>query len=135
MVGSFKTFLIKVAHVLRHNLATPGALISVYRVLTVLIPCSIYSYGVFSGYFAAAPAAPAALPPNLSLLSLSRISLIRAFSFASSAFSLFYYSIAFVNSYSSAILFAAASSLSALFLFASFSRAYCSSSFFLRALI
>ena len=64
-----------VQHVLRQVFATPGALISVYKVFTVSIPFATFSAGVFSTFFAPIPSG-GGLPPNLSRLSLSSYSII-----------------------------------------------------------
>jgi len=65
-----------VQHVLRQVFATPGALISVYKVFTVSIPFATLSAGVFDSTFFTPIPSGGGLPPNLSRLSLSSYSII-----------------------------------------------------------
>ena len=124
---SLTTFLMNVQHVFRQVFATPGDRTSVYRVFTVLMPCSTYSAGVFDAFFSASADDP--LPPNLSRLSLSSCSSIFCFSLKNSAFSRFYYAIAFSNSRSSLIFFAFANSFYASAYAFAFAALFSSSSF------
>ena len=109
--GSFITLATYFEIVVRHVLATPGCLSSVYSVFTVLIPCWIVSSGdfalAFSAYYSMNFFSSNGMPlrSHLSLSILIRAAFLAS---ASSILSFFLYSIAILASCSSHALLAAA---------------------------
>ncbi len=128
--SSLRSFIMFVKYtwiVLKQVLATPGCLSSVYRVLTVLIPCltSSIPWGPegFGCSWTTAPGYDSYFLPNLSSLSLFSYSSILAFASKNSFFSLFCYSSAISFYYSSSLRLFSDISFANLILFLSCSSA------------
>lgn len=113
--------------VLKQVLATPGYLSSVYKVLTIFMPCFTNSIPSTVGFYYVLYPPPVATDdvppvlPNLSILSLSNYSSILYLAYKNSYFSLFCTSNAIFFYYSSIFLFTSDISLAPLILYFSLS--------------